>query len=226
MVFGLKSTPKPGTLMDAVWKPAEWAFYGDQLAKHGLSLSSCHVFAENPLDCVEEMNEAARNYGIAQYVLNCPPSIQTDWKAFADLCVRLSQRLNPSLWLHNSHKEITARQDGVTLYEKILDTCGDAIGAQLDVGWALYGGEDPMALLQRLGKRLCSVHYKDVDHGYQALASDQIKACLGDGCLDLRAVQAFCDPLPITQIVDQDKSHRDIVDDQARAVSVLRAIGS
>lgn len=221
MVFGLKEVPEKGSLMDAVWKPAESHYYTALLRKHGLSLRSCHVFAEDPLSCVDEMRSAAEAYGISQYVLNCPSFAEVSWEDFANDCSALAEALPVELWLHNGHAEIAVKEAGVTLYEKILHHCAGRLGAQVDVGWALYGGEDPLALLDRIKDYLRSVHYKDIENDYKTRSSEDIRACLGEGALPTAAIHAHVAPLGITELIDQDKSYGDIVEDQLRSAKAF-----
>lgn len=64
---------------------------------------------------------------------------------------------------HNHAHEIAARIDGRTALEVLADKLGPDVGLEVDAYWVAVGGEDPVALLERLGDRVIAVHIKDGD---------------------------------------------------------------
>ncbi len=57
-----------------------------------------------------------------------------------------------------------------------------SIGIELDVGWALSGGDDPAARLRSLGDRVSQVHLKDL-----VTSADPEFVEIGEGDVDMRA---------------------------------------
>ena len=100
----------------------------------------------------------------------------------------------------------------------MLERCAGAAGAQIDVGWVLYGGEDPAAYLDRVRPYLRSIHYKDVR---PALPLEQIHVPLGGGALDWRSVRAFARANGIPELIDQDVSAWDFLADLADSARLL-----
>ena len=80
---------------------------------------------------------------------------------------------------HNHDHEFTDLGD-TTGFELFAAAVGDTVSLELDVGWALAAGEDPVALLGRLDD-VPLVHIKDVD----ADAGRPVE--LGEGDLDAEA---------------------------------------
>ncbi|NHN47098.1 sugar phosphate isomerase/epimerase [Halostella sp. JP-L12] len=80
---------------------------------------------------------------------------------------------------HNHDHEFTDL-GGTTGFELLVESVGDTVSVELDTGWALAAGEDPAALLRRLGD-VPLVHLKDVD----ADAARPVE--LGEGDLDAAA---------------------------------------
>jgi len=62
---------------------------------------------------------------------------------------------------HNHAFELENRIGGRSALEVFADHLDDGIGLEVDAYWAAAGGEEPVALLQRLGDRVIAVHVKD-----------------------------------------------------------------
>ncbi|WP_135821428.1 sugar phosphate isomerase/epimerase family protein [Halostella litorea] len=78
---------------------------------------------------------------------------------------------------HNHDHEFTDLGDG-TAFDLLVEKLGDTVAVELDLGWALAAGQDPAALLSRLGT-VPLVHLKDVD------AATGTPVALGEGDLDV-----------------------------------------
>lgn len=207
--------------MNPVWQPEETAGFAALLERHGLALSSCHMFGGLREDAEKAAEFAAQNR-IRQIVVNCPGGeAEADYLRFAQDCLYLAEKLRAvgtALWVHNGWPEIRAHFGGRTGLELALEACGGKVGAQIDVGWVLYGGEDPVAYLERVRPYLRSIHYKDVR---PALPLDRIHVPLGRGALDWRGVQAFAHANGIPELIDQDMSAGDFLRDLEDSARLL-----
>ena len=212
--------------VNPVWLPAETEGFCRLMRENGLELSSCHIFGD-PLAHFEELRRFVISCGVRQIVLNFPEGdLVREYSAFADRCLTLASRLREigaGLLLHNSFPEVRLKIGGQSILELALERCEGAVGVQVDVGWALYGGEEPVEYLKRLAPYLRSLHYKDLKPGYRSLPVDQAHTCLGDGCLDVKSVFEYTKPLGIPQLVDQDSS-ADFLRDLTRSAALLRAL--
>ena len=83
--------------------------------------------------------------------------------------------------------------------ELMARTSSRLLGLVLDTGHVLYGGGDPLTLLERYGDRIWHVHFKDCDAtvaadasrrglGYLAAVRAQLFCQLGEGAVDFAAV--------------------------------------
>jgi sugar phosphate isomerase/epimerase len=99
-----------------------------------------------------------------------------------DLGDRLADR-GVEFYYHNHDQEFVD-VGGETAYDRLVDEVGDSVSFELDCGWALVGGRDPVDLLDRLAGRAPLVHLKDVD------ADHGVPVEVGNGDLDLEACAA------------------------------------
>lgn len=214
-----------GNGMNPVWQPEEVAGFAQILRKHGLALSSCHVFGDLRRDA-DKAAALAAAHGLREIVVNCPGGeTEADYLRFAEDCLYLAEKLKPAgaaLWVHNGWPEIRAHFNGKTGLERVLERCGGAAGTQIDVGWVLYGGEDPAAYLESVLPYLRSIHYKDIKPDFAALPQDEIHTALGRGALDWRGVRAFAKAHGIPELIDQDMSGGDFLADLEASALLLR----
>ncbi|MDF2943635.1 MAG: Xylose isomerase domain protein barrel [Herbinix sp.] len=218
-------------LADNIWKPEEVPEYIQLMEKYGLKLSSVHVFANNMNQVADKMIETAKKNKISSYIVNCnQQTIVTDYDAFASDCCNLSATLRDygiDLWIHNNGVEIKTRVEHngkqVPILSAILDLCKNAkVGAQIDVGWVLYGGIDPVKYLNEVKEYVRSIHFKDLKKDFAIRSDGDIFACLGDGALKVKEILE-CVPLnsDITVLIDQDASDGDIMEDMRKSYQVL-----
>lgn len=218
-------------LVEVIWKPEELPAYIHIMDKYGLKLSSVHIFATNMNQVSLKMIETAKKNNITAYIANCnQQTIASEYKGFASECSKLSNTLREhgiELWLHNNGTELQAKVDyngrHMPVLSAILDLCKkDNVGAQIDVGWVLYGGIDPVKYLNEVKDYVRSIHFKDLKKDFASRKDGDIFACLGDGALNVREILDFV-PLSsgITVLIDQDASDGDIMEDMKSSYQVL-----
>lgn len=89
-------------------------------------------------------------------------------QALADAGRRLADT-GLALAYHNHGMEFD-RREGQAEIERLLAVAGPAVGWELDVGWAMSVGEDPLAWMARYGTRIHRLHLKEVSsQGARAL---------------------------------------------------------
>lgn len=233
IALGITAGELAASGMKPVWLPEEVSVFSPLLKKYALDLTSCHFFGD-PLKHLDTVLSLVRSQGIRQIILNLPqadpegePDILTAFSGFALRCQKLASELKEAgaeLWLHNGAPELRQKTDGVSLLEFVLRRCGGSVGLQLDVGWALYAGDEPAALMRHLAPYLKSVHYKDLKAGYETLPADQIHTALGSGCLDTGLVYQTACSLNLTQLIDQDQSDGSFLQDLKQSSQVLHSL--
>ncbi|WP_431802751.1 sugar phosphate isomerase/epimerase family protein [Microbacterium sp. bgisy203] len=85
----------------------------------------------------------------------------------ADIAERLNALVDTaagfglSVGYHNHAQEFVADFDGQSAYERFVSLLDPRVQLELDLFWALTGGQDVPALVASLGDRLTAVHVKD-----------------------------------------------------------------
>ena len=176
-----------------------------ELRAQGWEIVSVHLIGWDADTRSEGLAGLAAELGIRQFVVKCPkdPDERTLHET-ALKYMRLADALHEAgaeLLLHNEGTDLAAGVRGRSVYERLLELCLGKVGAQVDAGWALADGEDPEALLWRLGPLVRSLHYKDMSVRSGAVTAED----LGQGDLDVLACLQFARASGIPQILDQDE---------------------
>lgn len=209
------------TGMEGVFWPIDWLMeHGDEIMDMGLEIRSAHVFAENLSGALPMLKELAKKLGLRQYVVKSPQDISEltlhqaalNYMKAAD---ELSE-LGVNLLLHNEAGDIQTKIAGKTAYERLLDLCMGKVGAQVDVGWVKFGGEDPVEFLERNAWRVKSVHHKDFGPG-----AEPVDVPIGSGGVDLTSSFCFAQARDIPQIIDQEHFGPDVPGELAAACRLL-----
>jgi len=85
--------------------------------------------------------------------------------AFADRINAMSDRLADwgiNYGYHNYNHEFEVLIGDTTAYDIFAQHVNDDVHLQLDVGWALVGGVDPVSILNEYSDKIGSVHMKDM----------------------------------------------------------------
>jgi sugar phosphate isomerase/epimerase len=102
---------------------------------------------------------------------------------------------------HNHAFELENRIDGTAALEVLANALGDSVVLELDTYWAAVGGEDPVALLGRLGDRVQFLHVKD---GPQT-KDDKEQTAVGAGTMPVREILAAApQALRVVELDDHD----------------------
>lgn len=131
---------------------------------------------------------------------------------------------------HNHAQEFVAMFDGQSAYERFVELTDPRVRLELDLFWALAGGQDVPALVARLGERLTAVHVKDGivpslnpwAPGSPSLGSesfDQRRAGTGEVPLaeSLRAGTGIR-----YAVIEYDRAPGDVFDDVAASLAFLK----
>lgn len=160
---------------DFVGRPAE---IRDALAASGLASPTGHAplltdvlwtpDGEIPTPAPEVVFEAAATIGITTVI---DPFVAPDrWQTLegvTDIADRLNALIDVaagfglSVGYHNHAQEFLADFDGQSAFECFVSLTDPRVAIELDLYWALVGGQDVVGLASRLGERLVAVHVKD-----------------------------------------------------------------
>lgn len=104
---------------------------------------------------------------------------------------------------HNHAFEMVRLPDGSMPLDWILGEDPDVLW-QVDIAWAVRGGQDPAALIQRYGERVASFHVKDIAPAGQC-ADEDGWADVGHGTLDWPALLPVMRATPaMTWVLEHD----------------------
>lgn len=121
-----------------------------------------------PTPAPEVVFEAAAEVGITTVI---DPFVAPERWLTADGVNDIADRMNAlvevaagfglQVGYHNHAQEFIADIAGVTAFEAFVARTDPRVAIELDLFWALTGGQDVPALVERLGSRLLAVHVKD-----------------------------------------------------------------
>ncbi|ACV47658.1 MULTISPECIES: sugar phosphate isomerase/epimerase family protein [Halomicrobium] len=118
------------------------------------------------------------------------------------------------LHYHNHDQEFAETDEGVA-FDLLVERSSDDLMFEVDAGWALYGGADPVALLHEYADRISLVHFKDV-----RLDSEDAPP-LGEGDLDVDAVATAAREIDAEWAVFENDEPDDPVTALANGADVL-----
>ena len=141
-------------------------------------------------------------------------------KLFNDLAVKVAEK-GMRIGYHNHGHEFQVAEGESELPMDVFgrETRDDVI-LQFDLGNAMHGGGEPVALLRKYADRAVTIHLKDYDPGND-------KALLGEGRLDWDAVFSICEGSGKTAwyIVEQESYAYPPLECVARCRENLRKMG-
>jgi sugar phosphate isomerase/epimerase len=104
---------------------------------------------------------------------------------------------------HNHAQELEIVLDGTTALEVFAARLDETVLLEVDTYWAAVGGQDPVALLRRLGDRVQAIHLKDGP----ATAEVKDQVAVGHGGMPIREI---VDAVPqALRVIELDDSRGD-----------------
>jgi sugar phosphate isomerase/epimerase len=102
---------------------------------------------------------------------------------------------------YHNHSFEFQKFDGKTGFDIFCENSDpESLKLELDVYWANHGGEDPVAMIKKLGRRIALLHLKDM-----AAGAEQRFAPVGAGILDFPGILSAGDEAQVPWgIVEQD----------------------
>lgn len=174
------------------------------LTETGLAVAGTHVGLDSLTG--EKLGDSIRYCRAIQCPVIVLPSLAQEWRTL-DGIRALGPRLNSigqrcrdegiDFGYHNHDFEFVPIE-GRTFLEHLLEiTDPDLVKIELDVYWAAYAGHDPLALLNRLDKRVALIHFKD-------MAPDRSMTEVGKGILGMPGLIAFARQHGLWAVVEND----------------------
>lgn len=128
---------------------------------------------------------------------------------------------------HNHGQEFKSYQEG-TLYDYIIAHTDPAyVSFELDLIWAVNGGADPVALLNKYGNRFKLIHMKDLKKGVKPDGTGSLPAeanvPLGQGQIDIPSVLKAAKKAGIQHYFIEDESDQPTVQ-VPESISYLKSL--
>jgi len=168
------------------------------LDRNGLDAASAHVpieaLEDTPAEALEdEFDETVDRYdrlGVDTLVVPWLDPEHFESAAAVDTAAaRLTDIANALgaegvRFAYHNHDQEFATVDGEPAIARLFDRTDARVGFEIDVGWALVGGADPVEMIDRHADRITHVHASDGD------TERGESVALGEGNVDLDAVVA------------------------------------
>jgi sugar phosphate isomerase/epimerase len=145
------------------------AMLRDTMNRLGLRAPSVHIGYDTLLSNFDRSVAMAKTLGADTIVLPYMTDqhrTEQGWQAAIPNFNRFAADLKQAglgFAYHNHDFEFTNKPGGVSLYERLLkETDPNLVRIELDLYWAGRAGEDPGALIDRLGNRIYAYHVKDM----------------------------------------------------------------
>lgn len=141
-----------------------------------LTAPSTYPDAPKDLDAWKKTLDHVHPYGFHYIVVGDNPKMDADaWKRRADLfneCGRLAQSAGLQFCYHAHYHEF-APLDGTSGYDIMLTRCNPKLlKMEMDIFWATYAGQDPVAYFRKYPGRFPLLHIKDFKQGFPTSTSD------------------------------------------------------
>ncbi len=154
----------------------------------GLKAPSAHISYDALLQHFDQSVTMAKTLGADTVVLPYMTDehrTEAGWNAALPNIARFGADLKKAglgFAYHNHDFEFTIKPGGVSLYDRLVKETDPAlVKLELDLYWAVHAGEDPKALIERLGPRLYAYHVKD-------MRADRSMTAVGQGTIDFGAL--------------------------------------
>ena len=168
---------------------ADPAALAQSLKNAGLTMPTAHM-GYGQLTDTDAALKIVDTVGIQTVFCPAPPSDDYrngtgNWQEFADGLAKIAAAFKAAgkgFGYHNHHWEFVADANGKTPIELILEASPDTQW-EMDLAWVIKAKQDPIAWMDKLGRRITAVHVKDIAPEGQALDEDGW-ADLGQGTLN------------------------------------------
>lgn len=229
----------PGTLKKVAelgYKGVELAGAGGYAARDlkrmlddlGLDVVGSHVgidMLENDLTAALDYNEELDNrHVVCPYLDEERRRTADDWIRMGELFTRIGGacKARGMVFAYHNHSFEFHRFGDKCGMDLLLDASDPAlVRSELDVYWALHGGQNPAEYIRRLGERIVLVHLKDM-----APDADRSFAEVGEGIIPWPEVLAACEATDVAAyIVEQDVCKRPPLESAAISLANSRRLG-
>ena len=217
------------------------------LADNGLTVPSMHSSMRELQTDAAQRIEFAKALGIQYLVCSFPWTADSrfaaqgsitsgltldDWKWNAEQLNRigeLARKAGVRCGYHNHNMEFRS-YDGVVAFDELLRRTDPAlVTMELDIGWVVTAGQDPVACLRKYTDRISMLHIKDVRKDLRVVREklEPQTTEVGNGSIDWQKLFAATRPEQIRHyFVEQENFERSPLEAVQVSFEYLRKLGS
>jgi sugar phosphate isomerase/epimerase len=146
------------------------------LTDAGLTAPSTYPEVPKDVESWKKTLDHVKPYGVRYVVVGDNPKLDAEaWKKRADLfneCGKHAQQAGMQFCYHAHYHEF-APVDGTSGYDIMLTQCDPRLlKMEMDIFWATYAGQDPIAYFKKYPDRFPLLHIKDLKKGFPSSTSD------------------------------------------------------
>ena len=196
----------------------------------GLKLSSCHIgidmLENDPAGSVALLKDLGVEKAFVPFLMpDDRPADSAGWSAFAARLNAAGQVLRDAgitFGWHNHDFEFVATTEGDLPMDLIAQVSGDMM-LELDLGWVLRAGHDPLEWIAKYADQIATVHIKDIAPNGQC-ADEDGWADVGHGVQDWGAIHKALQDAGIDHYVIEHDNPNDHVRFATRSLATLNAL--
>ena len=196
----------------------------------GLKMTSCHVALDmlesDPAGTVAMLKGLGVSKAFVPYlVADDRPTDSAGWAAFAQRLDAAGQVLRDAGFIfgwHNHDFEFVATPQG-DLPQDIIADVSDGMMLELDLGWVLRAGHDPVEWIRKHASKITTVHVKDIAPAGEATDEDGW-ADVGHGVQDWAAIHAALQAAGIDHYVIEHDNPNDHARFATRSIAALKSL--
>ncbi len=190
------------------------------LEKYGLTVSGTHTgVAELTPEKLKETIAYHKELGNRNIII---PAADFSTREKLDALIDLINDIQPklaaegiALGYHNHYHEFLPTEYGTLVHSEL--EARTKVFFEIDTYWAYVAGQDPIAVLNRLGERVPVIHLKD------GLADGHGMA-LGEGTAPVEAVRACAIATGRTMVVESETCQPSGIEEVGRCIRYLRGL--
>ncbi|MEX1212551.1 MAG: sugar phosphate isomerase/epimerase [Balneolaceae bacterium] len=206
------------------------------LDERGMVATSYGVGFQAVTDEIDRVIEEAHTLGVQFVRIGSVPydrsgpftidDAQRAVEAFNEIGARL-QEADLKFIYHNHGFEFRPHEEGTLFDYMVQNTDPETVGYEMDLGWVVQPGHDPVELVQRYPDRFWATHLKDFRHGtpqdYSGSTDRSNSVMLGNGMIDFAA---FLRAAEGSNIVHHyiEYEDEDVVDVMPHSLSYIRGL--
>jgi len=171
--------------------------FKDNMVSNNITSHSSHVSFE-ALKNTEDIIDRAKKLNINHVIVPAPPARkdgdfkntfemnEEEWTAFGrDLSSYVSQIEDAGLTLgyHNHSYEFKPLESGKLPIECMMDQ-NENLKLEIDLGWAVAGGADPITWIKKYSHQIVACHLKDFYSKEKDMLDHDNQSSIGDGFID------------------------------------------